>query len=647
MTAWYSFLAGAALKSILVLGAAGLLAILLRRASSSTRHLLWTAAFAGLLALPLLTITLPTLPAPRMFRPNAIFRTDATSQGARNVMPSLNAPQQPSKSPFPAVSHRPNLPLAAILVWAAGAVISFAQMAIAWLGMARTRRKARPFPALQVEDVAVLETPPGSMPITFGLLRPTVFLPADAANWPEERLRIVLLHELAHVRRGDIATHLLARAAVSLYWWNPLAWMAWRSFVRERERAADDLVLSAGARPSDYAGHLLEIARSMQAAPRMDWAAIAMARRSQLEGRLLAILDSGVNRRAPQRAAGWIAALTAIALIAPLAALRAQDTQTVPADASAVFRAAAAQQNPALLEGPAKAAEAYSQFDLARKLLDSSLALREQISGQQSAAYGVGLLKIADLERDRHNNKEAEAFYTKAVSVLGNRPEAAPALISLGLLAMHPDPNNAPAGNLQKAFDDFSQAQTADPSKAGMALMWMAVVRGRQHDDMAAEQLFQQALAVEDPHSRDAATTMQVYATALQKQGREDEANSYKTQASAIRKELDAHSTQFRQTAGVTPYRVGNGVTPPTLAYKIEPQYSEEARAAAYQGTVVVSTTIGADGTAQNMQVIRSLGMGLDEKALQAISQWKFKPGTKDGQPVPVQATIEVNFRLL
>jgi TonB family protein len=79
----------------------------------------------------------------------------------------------------------------------------------------------------------------------------------------------------------------------------------------------------------------------------------------------------------------------------------------------------------------------------------------------------------------------------------------------------------------------------------------------------------------------------------------------------------------------------------------VEPEYSEEARAAKYQGTVVVAVTIGAEGTAQNMMVVRSLGLGLDEKALEAISQWKFKPGTKDGYPVPVMATIQVNFRLL
>jgi protein TonB len=88
-------------------------------------------------------------------------------------------------------------------------------------------------------------------------------------------------------------------------------------------------------------------------------------------------------------------------------------------------------------------------------------------------------------------------------------------------------------------------------------------------------------------------------------------------------------------------------VTPPTLAYKVEPEYAEEARLAKYQGTVVVSVVVAADGTAQDMKVVRGLGLGLDEQALKAIGEWRFTPGTKDGQPVPVVATIEVNFRLL
>ena len=152
--------------------------------------------------------------------------------------------------------------------------------------------------------VPVLVSCSGSMPMTFCPFRPaSAFMPPEAARWSEDRRRVVLLHELAHVRRGDAATHLLARTALTLNWWNPLAWSAWREFLKERERATDDLVLNAGARASDYAGHLLEVARTMQSAPATAWAAVAMARRSQLEGRLLAILDSGVKRHAPGRMA--------------------------------------------------------------------------------------------------------------------------------------------------------------------------------------------------------------------------------------------------------------------------------------------------------------------------------------------------------
>jgi TonB family protein len=94
-------------------------------------------------------------------------------------------------------------------------------------------------------------------------------------------------------------------------------------------------------------------------------------------------------------------------------------------------------------------------------------------------------------------------------------------------------------------------------------------------------------------------------------------------------------------------FRVGGGVTAPTLVYKVEPEYSEEARKAKYQGTVVLYVEVDPSGKARNLKIIRSLGLGLDEKAIEAVNKWKFKPGFKDGRPVTVAATIEVNFRLL
>ena len=84
----------------------------------------------------------------------------------------------------------------------------------------------------------------------------------------------------------------------------------------------------------------------------------------------------------------------------------------------------------------------------------------------------------------------------------------------------------------------------------------------------------------------------------------------------------------------------------PVLIHKVEPDYTEEARKAKYQGTVLLYVEIDPNGTATNIRVQRSLGLGLDEKAVEAVKQWKFKPGQKNGQPVTVAATIEVNFRL-
>ena len=93
-------------------------------------------------------------------------------------------------------------------------------------------------------------------------------------------------------------------------------------------------------------------------------------------------------------------------------------------------------------------------------------------------------------------------------------------------------------------------------------------------------------------------------------------------------------------------YRVGGGVSAPRVIEDPDPEYSEEARQAKYQGTVVLWVVIGADGRAQDIRVQRSLGMGLDEKAIDAVRKWRFVPGMKDGRPVRVMVNIEVNFRL-
>ncbi len=256
-------------------------------------------------------------------------------------------------------------------------------MGWAYAAVARLRRRLAPARWEPkefgiAEPVRLLETESG-MPMAAGVFRPAIFLPAESVEWSWDRIRVVVQHEYAHIVRGDAAAHLLARLSLSLHWFHPAAWFAWREFLKERERAADDLVLGAGAVATDYAGHLLEIARTMQAAPAGATAGIAMARRSQLEGRLMAILDCGVRRSDPGRAALAVALVGAMLVAAPLATVRAQSQaeQNAPASVDAVIAAANAQKNYELVEQAASGYEKLRQFTEAQQLREAALAMRK------------------------------------------------------------------------------------------------------------------------------------------------------------------------------------------------------------------------------------------------------------------------------
>ena len=94
-------------------------------------------------------------------------------------------------------------------------------------------------------------------------------------------------------------------------------------------------------------------------------------------------------------------------------------------------------------------------------------------------------------------------------------------------------------------------------------------------------------------------------------------------------------------------FRIGGGVSAPVPTFRADPEYSEEARRAKWQGAALLQVVIDENGVPRDIQVIRPLGLGLDQKAIEAVQKWRFKPGQKNGTPVPVAATIEVNFRLL
>ncbi|MBA3890469.1 MAG: hypothetical protein H0X64_08055, partial [Gemmatimonadaceae bacterium] len=160
-----------------------------------------------------------------------------------------------------------------------------------WLSLAqRTALRMgidRPLTLLRGERIGV--------PVTWGIVYPVVLLPEGADTWPPERREFVLLHEMAHVKRLDALTQAVAQLAEAVFWFNPFVWYAGQQSRLERERACDDYVLFHGTRPSFYADELLGMVRRIDArrddAAAPAFAALAMARRSEFEGRMLAILD--------------------------------------------------------------------------------------------------------------------------------------------------------------------------------------------------------------------------------------------------------------------------------------------------------------------------------------------------------------------
>ena len=183
--------------------------------------------------------------------------------------------------------------------------------------------------------VTLLQSEAEPMPMVWGVLRPKLLLPAEAENWPAQRRWVVLLHELAHARRRDCLAKLIAHVACALYWFNPLCWVAFKRMQREAEAACDDLVLSRRAlavsgtdepcpvRPSEYAQHLLEIASGLESGMLAAYSSIAMARKSKLEGRLLAILDATRNRRVLTRLGVLAAAVLVAAVAIPISIMKA------------------------------------------------------------------------------------------------------------------------------------------------------------------------------------------------------------------------------------------------------------------------------------------------------------------------------------
>ncbi len=213
--------------------------------------------------------------------------------------------------------------------------------------------------------VRLLEGSPDAMPMSWGVVRPVILLPAGAEGWSRSRVATVLLHELAHVRRWDCLSQALAEIAVAIHWMNPLAWYAAHRLRVEREHACDDTVLRLGARPTAYATELVRLARDFHPARAGASAGMAMSGPSHLRARVAALLDAGRPRRLGRGGAlaGAAVAGVAVMLLASVTPARAGAPTPDPEGAtirSTVRMAAAGVQPGASTSLPGRAAAGFA-----------------------------------------------------------------------------------------------------------------------------------------------------------------------------------------------------------------------------------------------------------------------------------------------
>jgi TonB family protein len=535
----------------------------LRSRSAAERHVLWAAAVALAALVPPLAALLPA------WQPQWVGTV-------MTLVPfSLDRVARWTGTPTDAVIVRATgleadswMSVAAPLIWAGGALLVGGILVAQWLRLSRlgssAERVGDPRMLRLCTETAqasglrrrplLLQSARVAVPLTWGAWRPRVLLPAGAAAWTDERLIAVLTHELAHIRRGDWAVHMLAEAVCAVYWFNPLFWTARNELRRESERAADDVVLSAGIDGRDYAALLLEIVRgARRQAPA---GSVAMAHPSDLSARIASLVATSANRRAVRGTTAFVVmAMIAVAAL-PLGALRARGV---------------------------------AAFVQVRTASLPKTLLAAVTTSSDAAATAVRNIRLASSEP---------------------RTIVAPAVIEYTTPPLYSDDARQRGIEgvvvIQARIDVEGRVQSPRVREGlGFGLDQNAIVALRQWR-------FRPAMRNGLPVAAD--TEIEIEFTLRQEALNELIANDMATQ-------------------------VGPGVTPPRAVFSLQPPPSPRG-----PGRVVLDVVLLEDGRPKIVRVLRSAGPELDDSAILTFEQWRFSPAVRDGRPVKVRMTAEVNF---
>lgn len=299
----------------------------LRKRSAALRHAILATAVACAALMPVLELCLPDLAVIPWYEQTTVVSSGLQLTSGETVANPTAATPTPGNGPA--------IPWFAVLagIWLVGTLVTLTRLLVDLARLTRLRQRSAPVTgerrallnALATESgltrpVALLQSDDPSLLVTYCVRRPGIILPSASSDWTDERWRIVLRHELAHIVRHDAAIQLSGEILCVLQPVNPLVWLTCRRLRQESEYACDDAVLGAGVAPTTYADHLLDVARQLSHRAAVWAAAPAIAHPSTLERRIVAMLQKHTNRQ-PLTRRGWaVAVLIALGVSLPLAA---------------------------------------------------------------------------------------------------------------------------------------------------------------------------------------------------------------------------------------------------------------------------------------------------------------------------------------
>jgi TonB family protein len=347
-----SLLLESAIKGSVILTLVLGLLPLLRRSPAAFRHWIVSAGLLCAATAPLVVLTAPAwyLPIAMTSASTAAAPGAPATEADLSVVPDTGHAADAGLPSTPAPPARPGFSIWTSLRWAwiAGGALSAMLLLVGfgrleWLASRsrritdgewfdRTEQIRREFGIGR--RITLMQGGHSTLLVTWGLLSPKLILPPAALQWPADRIRVVLYHELAHVRRGDWIVQLAAELLRAVYWFNPVVWIACGRLRHESEQACDDAVLNQGIDGTAYALNLVDIARDLRQPLWMPAAAIT--RTSNLERRVRAMLDTRVNRRPVSRVACAATLLVLLMIAVPLGGLAATQTPSMTLSGSIV-----------------------------------------------------------------------------------------------------------------------------------------------------------------------------------------------------------------------------------------------------------------------------------------------------------------------